>query len=148
MERCRRCAVGFSVFALLALGGSAHAAIDMTGRWVVGAPGGFMIWNFTQNGTALTQTPPGAGEPGPRMGTIDPTTGDFTVTDQVQCTSFSFIESCSVGGTVAPDGLTFTGAESCSGGLFCFVPPPDPLMGWRSPETCGNGVVDPGEECD
>ena len=28
------------------------------------------------------------------------------------------------------------------------MPPPEPVMGFRVPPTCGNGVVDPGEQCD
>lgn|SRR5262245_3655816 len=64
-----------SLFLLLGITGSAHAAINMTGRWVVDGS----VLDFTQVGTALTQTPPTAGQPGPRTGFIDSATGAFTV---------------------------------------------------------------------
>jgi cysteine-rich repeat protein len=142
-----------SLFVLLAFAGSAHATISINGRWVVDATvfgtASFEVWTFAQVGTALTQTPPGYGQPGPRTGVIDSTTGAFTVSDLLACHPALGPESCTVSGTVAPDGLTFTGTLSCAaptptecgGGEF-------PLMGWLSPPTCGNGVLDPGEQCD
>jgi len=39
---------------LLAIAGSAHATINMTGRWVIRQPGGPAVFDFMQVGTALT----------------------------------------------------------------------------------------------
>ena len=129
----------------LALAGSAHATINMTGRWVVdGRPEFTAIFDldFVQVGTTLMQAQ--------RTGTIDSTSGAFSVGDVGQCQPIIGPTVCGISGTVAPDGLTFTGTISCEspsphgcGGL-----PPTTLFGWRSPPTCGNGVIDPGEQCD
>jgi len=142
------------VSVLLAIAGSAHATINMTGRWVVDGTGDFGtfsdVWIFAQVGTALTQTPPSSGQPGPRTGVIDSTTGAFTVSDPLACQSPLGHTSCGVSGTVAPDGSTFTGTESCEASTIraCFGPANFTLMGFHAPPTCGNGVVDPGEQCD
>src|SRR5438128_61064 len=110
---------GFALFTfvLLAVAGSAHATIDMTGRWVVCFGSGTSVYQFTQLGTALTQPPSSAGQPGPRTGTIDPMTGVFTISDPVPCQTFGLFESCGIGATVAADGLSFSGGGDCAGGL-------------------------------
>lgn len=150
--------VGRTVAALglLAAAPPAYATINMTGRWLVDGTGPFGtfsdVWTFAQVGTALTQTPPSSGQPGPRTGSIDSTTGAFTLSDPVACQSPSGLVSCTVSGTVAPDGSTFTGTESCAAPappqIGCAGPFDFTLMGRLSPPTCGNGVVDPGEQCD
>ena len=155
MKDARYRGLGLWVFVLLAIAGSAHATINMTGRWVLGDGS---VLEFTQVGTALTQTPPSAGEPGPRTGTIDPATGTFTVSDPLPCVPLISCTNppecagaqCGLAGTVAPDGLTFTGTFACAaaGTRSCMVVSSGDVMGWRSPPTCGNGIVDPGEQCD
>jgi cysteine-rich repeat protein len=149
MKRGRR----LSFVVSLAIAASAHATINMTGRWVVDETDdvGFSgVWTFAQVGSALMQTPPASGQAGPRTGMIDSTSGAFTVSDTVACQPIFGPSFCTVSGMVAPDGSTFTGSESCEAatiqaclGGFDFT-----LMGVHVPPTCGNGVVDPGEQCD
>jgi cysteine-rich repeat protein len=148
---------GLTVVAHLLFGAPhvASATIDMTGRWVLGDGS---VLDFTQVGTALTQTPPSAGEPGPRTGTIDPATGTFSVSDPLPCVPLISCTNppqcangqCGLSGTVAADGLTFTGTFACAaaGTLSCMVVSTVNVMGRRSPPTCGNGIIDPGEQCD
>jgi hypothetical protein len=77
-----------SLFVLLAFGGSAHATINMTGRWVIRQPGGPVVVDFMQVGTALTMTPAFT-QPGSATGTIDSTTGAFTIADPCLASPFS-----------------------------------------------------------
>jgi len=123
----------------------ASGAVDMTGDWyaAVGNFGPVMLVHFTQTAGVLATDNGGTG-------TVDSTTGAFTLTfppTPPQC-------GATFEGQVAPGGAIF----GATGNVF-FTPPdchsilcacsgsdPAELRGSRSP--CGNGTVDPGEECD
>jgi cysteine-rich repeat protein len=127
----------------------ADAGIDVTGAWyllLVGQPK--MLVHVVQTGTSLRVE-----EGGPtQFGTIDSATGVFTLAI-IQVSG----GSCGTGltGTVSPDGRTLAGS------VYLIGPPPGcmsidcfctgstllgALYGSRAP--CGDGVVDPGEQCD
>ena len=142
MQGSRYRGLSLLVFVLLAVAGSAHATINMTGRWVLilmDISATAQPVNFQQIGSTLTWFP--------LTGTIDSTTGAFTLSDNAPCEPPTSTGPTTLRGTVAPDGLTFTGAYSTGVGPLC-NPFTSPVNGWRSPATCGNGVVDPGEQCD
>ena len=69
-------------------------------------------------------------------GTIDATARTFTASGH----SESFCSSLTINGSVAPDGASFRGTFDCVG--------PVPASGTFVGSRCGNGVLDPGEECD
>src|SRR5262249_33814373 len=102
--------------------------IDMTGRWVIQfLPGGPVVFDFMQVGTALTMTP-ALTQPGAATGTIDSTTGAFTIADPLPCQPLILggvpSSQCGIFGTVTLDGATFTGTELCIGaGTFACVGP-------------------------
>jgi len=143
MNRSRCPGWPLSLFVLLAVAGSAHASIDMTGPWVLIltdiSPPTPLPASFQQIGTSLTGLS--------LTGTIDPTTGAFTLADNAPCNPPSSTGPTTLTGTVAPDGLTFSGTYEKGVGVMCH-PFSSPVNGWRPPITCGNGVVDPGEQCD
>lgn len=141
------------------LGGTpARAAVDIGGPWYVamsldfgGAPGPEHFpecqWDLVQADTTLTGTfscsslslclfgcKGGGGRiDGSLTGTIDPDAGTFLLAispDIFTCSSHT--------GSVASDGLSFSGTISCS----------DPLTATFTGTRCGNGVVDAGEACD
>ena len=104
--------------------------IDMTGRWVIQfLPGGPVVFDFMQVGTALTMTP-ALTQPGAATGTIDSTTGAFVIEDPLPCQPLirgGFPSSqCAIVGTVTLDGATFTGTELCivAGAVACGGPFP------------------------
>ena len=117
---------------------AARADIDASGQWFLLSsvfPGPPTLENWTQTGTTLTTDTGWAG-------TINPASGDFSLT----------APSLSLGcpddrrdGTVAPDALSFTASQSVSVGAMCHSTS-FPLTGSRY--DCGNGTVDPGEQCD
>ncbi len=137
-----------------ALVGGVAAAIDFTGDWMVHVhvtspieAEGSERWAVQQTGMQLTVRVNGGS---PHGGFIDPMTGDFQV-DLGPGPSVPFqCPDTTASGTVAADGQTFTGT---SVGYFEHVTPPAgcftttaDLSGSRS--LCGNGTVDPGEDCD
>jgi hypothetical protein len=123
----------------------ASAAIDFSGLWNVQVSGGVLDphphtdrWVVVQTGSQLSVLVGGS----PAGGFIDPNTGEFTLNlspGSDGCSGYT------AGGTVAGDGLTFTGYLLVS--VFyirdCVSFTTD-LGGTRAP--CGNGVHDPGEE--
>jgi hypothetical protein len=121
-----------SVFALAS--GSAHADVDMSGRWLNSTVGGYRCLEVAQTGTALTLGT--CDFPSTWTGTIDPATG-----------AFMWDEGTNVHaeGTVAADGRTFTGTHFIYHCTFigCGYLPFD-TYGSR----CGAGAVDAGEDCD
>jgi cysteine-rich repeat protein len=131
------------MFGLLLLPAAASATINMSGPWrlrTFSLLGG--IWTFAQNGTELTATPPLSSPP--FTGGIDSTTGAFAVSGYIACGSVQD----AISGTVATDGSTFTGSASvhiphCTITCECSETT-DAVVGTR----CGNGQLDPGEECD
>jgi cysteine-rich repeat protein len=155
LMRCSRI-VAITVVAYLLLGAAieARATINLTGHWVltVNFFGNLTseAWDIVQAGTALTQTPSSAGQAGPRTGTIDSTSGAFTLSDPQTCVPGIGPAFCTFSGTAAPNGLAFTGTLFCSAVLPTTCPPSGPgsVTAVRSPSTCGNGVVDSGEQCD
>jgi cysteine-rich repeat protein len=123
----------------------AHADIDATGNWLVSVPdvGVEFTEQWVQTGSVLVIDG--------NTGTIDPQTGAFFV-----AVPPNPLDPCSGGstsGTVAPDGQTFTGAIGVCGDtptLCCAFGGGVSFnaVGTRIPAACGNGLVDPGEECD
>src|ERR1051326_698061 len=55
-----------------------------------------------------------------------------------------------VAASASPGHATFTGTAGCiaPGVNSCMPVIQGPVMGWFSPPTCGNGTLDPGEQCD
>jgi hypothetical protein len=136
------------VFLTLALGEASEAAVDMTGDWDVTIdPGGAFVLHIVQTGNSLQTIPPGLFA----SGTVDSATGAFDLLFAPN----EINPPCGMSalGQVSMDGETFTGT----------VELPGPSPGCNSPtcacreighgvlfgnRTCGNGVVDPGEQCD
>jgi cysteine-rich repeat protein len=117
---------------LVALGNPAPAAaaIDMSGVYeAIEFP---CRYTFVQTGNDLQVTGPCsfANKPLSATGTIDPETGQFTVTGEVtgRCAYLSL--------TGTADGEMFTGTYIC-----------DTDSGPVTATKCLNGVIDPGEEC-
>ena len=122
-------------------GSTARAAIDMSGPWgveiditVANYP---RTWDVTQAGTSLS-TVIGSET---WTGSIDPVSGSFTLTAPA---SDPPCPPVSAGAVVDPTGRTFAGTytvwvnvHGCRAVAFA-------LRGSR----CGNGVLDPGEECE
>ena len=128
---------------LLVLPAAASATINMSGPWLLRT---FSLlggrWTFTQSGDALTATSPNL--LATLAGGIDSTTGAFEVSGYLACGSAAE----SISGTVSADGATFTGSATvriphCAITCGCSEMT-DPVLGTR----CGNGQLDPGEECD
>jgi hypothetical protein len=146
MKRSWPVVFGLAFLVLASAVPSAQATIDMTGRWVLlfkyFIPGPQPV-TFVQTGTTLILTIPGD----TLTGTIDPATGALTLSDNVPCNPPFGSGPTTLAGTVAADGLTFSGTYAKGVGPMCH-PASTPVNGWRSPATCGNGVVDPGEQCD
>jgi hypothetical protein len=143
-----RRARGALVAVLLLWPSVSRAAIDLTGAWRITlqlvpltVP---MV--MTQSGTTLSATI-GIGIGGSAAtGVVDPDTGAFTLAGsyvvrpgipeappEVTC-------HYGIAATASADGQTFTGTHDDDCGLHSAV------SGVR--DTCGNGVVDPGETCD
>jgi cysteine-rich repeat protein len=153
----------------------AAATIDVSGRWgvVVASPyfpdGVRSEWDFQQTGTALVLTitftdPSISGTSGPRAGTIDPDSGVFTVDllDADVPLGFPPCPDSRIDGTASPDGLAIGGSYTsyffgttpttfgcnASGGPFSGGRCPGAEGCCAGPSCCGNGVVEPPEQCD
>jgi hypothetical protein len=146
-----------SALVVLALSaGIATAQIDVTGRWhVTMHEGSFGVdlersLTLTQSGATVT-----VAQPSPYSGgTIDPVTGALHLDGVGYCGDpFGGSPPVAVPWTldvvVSPDGMTFAGTshESMQPTRACLLVS-GPTEGVKLPETCGNGVVDPGEVCD
>ena len=147
MHGSRSLACLLTVVVLMARPISAFATIDMTGDWYLFFSSKSLI-HFVQTGTSLQMS----GTFNTQQGTIDSTSGAFMWSGIDIVDGFCGSE---LQGTVSPDGLTFTGTgftiftpPTCqSMGCACTgTTPAEPIYGSKSP--CGNGIVDPGEECD
>jgi hypothetical protein len=135
------------------------AALDVTGNWsITGATAsGVSSVSFVQTGTTLTACLSGYGTAA--TGTVDLTTGAFTLwfdTDALPPPEFGL---CGLewSGTFAPDGGSLSGSETDSSrcalfpGSCCLPPQTRAITGTRVAPTvtcCGNGIVEPGEQCD
>jgi len=109
-------------------------------------------WTLTQTGSQLIRSVDGGP---PVTGSIDPATGAFsfdlgTVYIVPYDPSLGSCGHAFVAATAAADSQTFTGSES--GWFFKATPP---LVGchatismFAGTRTCGNGVLDFGEQCD
>jgi hypothetical protein len=159
-------AVAFRVAAalILSLPPSAQAVIDLTGPWKVGFvtppsqsipfPGNTILTcplDFAQAGSSLTvkgtcslPAPPPFNSLSLNLsGTIDSVSGAFTVAGPIDqlCASFT------ITATAAPDGHSFSSGD-------IFVPPPGYLcspsntFGAVFGTRCGNGVLEPWEQCE
>src|SRR5262245_35642894 len=142
-------AAALAVTVLIAAPRSVRAAVDLSGAWGVIAtvpagnpffPEGTTIvcdpLSVVQSGTSLTATGscPFIGALS-LAGTVDPDTGAFNLSQTGGlCTTLS------ITGTAAADSRTFAGGFSCAFGL--------PLTGPVEGSRCGNGIVDPWEQCD
>jgi cysteine-rich repeat protein len=117
----------------------AARAMNLTGTWEIGGVGFPSLGaTIVQTGTALSVTT----ETSTLPGTIDSATGAFSfgTGSRQSCDTFQFV------GVAAADGNSMAGTvtldvpvQGCSEGVFSFT-------GTRS--TCGNGHLDPGEQCD
>jgi cysteine-rich repeat protein len=141
--------IAYLVIGAVAVAASvARADIDATGNWLVTVTD-FGNLQFTEDWVQAGPVLVIDGD----TGTIDPQTGVFYVAFPPNP-----LDPCSggsVGGTVAPDGQTFTAAFGVCGDtptLCCALHPGGNVffnaIGTRIPDNCGNGVVDPGEACD
>src|SRR5262245_36288547 len=132
--RGRRLAVALACCAVPA---AARADVDMNGPWLTSFAG---VATFVQTGTTLTLS----GQPW--GGTIDPVSGMFTLNGPNP--SGQPCGPAVVTATVDPSGASFTGMlvyfDSVNIGMACQRQNVIPASGSR----CGNGVVDPGEQCD
>lgn len=132
-----------AVAALLAATGSARA-LDLTNTWVVTFLGVTCRWTVTQTGSDLAMgTGPGCGRNTVSVsGTIDSATGAFTTAGSI---AYVFPPAphppidvpILITATVAPGGAAFTGTATFSGNF-------EPISG----SLCGNGNLDPDEQCD
>ena len=123
-----------------------HATVDATGRWHVTGTDSTLgqrldtDWDFVQTGTALTAQGLGIGY---LTGSIDPSSGDFSLAGPSSCPT-----EVSLTGTLAPAGNAFAAHLLSPTGPFsggeCVTLDFNNLIGTR----CGNGLLDPGEECD
>jgi hypothetical protein len=145
------------VGAAMLLGGAAvalprvtWATVDMNGPWKVVAtvspdalffPGAQVFctpMTFTQVGTSLSAV--GTCDligPLNLSGTIDPDTGEFTLTQSPA----GFCSSFGLGGIAAPDSRTFTGGAACFLGT-------EPVSATVTGSRCGNGVLEAFEQCE
>jgi len=121
------------------------ATINVSGPWSVGGSYIGGRWNFTQSGTALVVELPFHD---PLYGSIDSVTGAFTLSGIGICPS----TADTVTGNISADDTTLTAVEivniphcavtcSCDG-------MPENVVGTRLVGSCGNGQLDPGENCD
>lgn len=134
----------------LALGGASEAAVDMTGDWYTAIDEGpVFLLHLVQTGTSLQAsfgTVSGSG-------TINTTTGDFTLT----LPAISPPADCGEQFNAQADmsGTTFIGTDTviytdpnCIGGIFTCACKASRTVELRGSRSCGNGVIDPGEQCD
>lgn len=131
-------------------------SFDMSGTWLLPSPafGQVLCWQFSQSGTGITATPcPGTPGAGPLIGTIDPVTREFYLTegDEPCMPPFSG-DYCRIDATAASDFASWTGSFYCSTldntpPIFC-----EGLgdSGTAARASCGDGFVTPsiGEQCD
>src|SRR5262249_48897172 len=123
----------------------ASAAFDMSGKWlvVVPFPPATEHWDVVQTGTSI-----------PAMATADPPNSySYTFSGTIDPAAGIADIGCLI--TIAANRKTFSGCpfEIC---LPQFIPGCNPLLSCCPLEfqyegsryLCGNGVVDPGEECD
>jgi cysteine-rich repeat protein len=122
---------------------SASAGVDVSGPWAVRNDVlGFDVGTFVQTGSSVSATIWGSGW----VGTIDSASGAFALTGPPApgapgCGHMQLVAA------VDPGGISFHGGVS----LFfvglsgeCVFAGSAPTIGLR----CGNGVLDPGEQCD
>jgi cysteine-rich repeat protein len=140
--------------------GAAMASVDLSGTWKVdgevSAPDFGIVqpftdrWSLTQTGSQLIRSVDGGP---PVTGSIDPASGAFSFDLGTVFLPPPLLGSCGhafVSGMGAPDSQSFTGTESS-----WFFKETPPLQGCHSTfstftgtRTCGDGVLDPGEQCD
>src|SRR5262245_4490131 len=133
------CLAGILTCAALPL--AARAQVDMNGSWGVDEQLGlgFDIGTFVQTGSTLSATIWDF----PWTGTIDPASGAFTLTGP----SGPLCSPPVLLGMVDPAGTSFSATLTVS----TPTGPSPPCTFASFPVTgrrCGNGVVDPGEQCD
>jgi hypothetical protein len=144
--------LGMTVAALLLVFGvapravpEAAAAVDLSNLWRVIATGFFLPPDGLVCQITIVQSGSSIDLNGPcdllgtvsLSGTINPADGTFTASGS----SAPFCPSLSVSGTGAPDSLSFSGSVACTGG-------PLPVVASLVGSLCGNGNLDPNEQCD
>jgi cysteine-rich repeat protein len=127
----------FATLLLLATKSPA-AAIDLSGNYVVYVPVS-CSFSFAQTGTTLQLSGscsiPGGSYPVSASGTVDPITGAFSVAGELTGACSGLV----ISGT--GNGEEFTGTYTATSGLCA-------SGGTVSGTKCGNGVIDPGENCE
>lgn len=127
---------------------AAHAEVDLTGDWHVELTNPAFgltfdeVWSITQTGNTVVVSPPGG-----FTGTINSDSGAFSLTKPFFCPVLGGSIPETLDGTLTPDGEAFTGM------ILSYGTTPHGCVGFltgvlASRDPCGNGVVDPGEECD
>jgi hypothetical protein len=134
---------------------SAAAQVDVSGRWHVSLFDTTFGITFdrsltlAQSGSTLTVVAPVPGNY--TGGSIDPVTGALHLDGQGSCGTFTgnVVVPWRIDAVAAPDGSTFSGTfeESIQPTRGC-LGISGSVQAVRLPDSCGNGVVDPGEPCD
>jgi hypothetical protein len=140
MSVSRIAALTVLVPALFAAPEQAQATLNITGRWLLVFKYSDLppeAANFVQAGTSLTVTLP----TDTLTGTIDPTTGVFSVSDNRSCNPPASTGPTTLSGTENGDALTFSGSYSQSVGSMC-----DPLVspvdgGWAPATSCPDSTI-------
>jgi cysteine-rich repeat protein len=134
-------ATGLFVASLTA--GPAEAAVDLNGPWHLEVQAQLLtsfacLVQIVQTGTAISVDGSLCQIAFTASGTIDVDTGAFTgagTSDPTLCPTLS------LSGTASAASDAFAGTLLCSGGVF-------PASGTFQGSRCGNGITDPGEQCD
>jgi len=141
-------AAAWALAVTLSAPGIGRAAVDLNGQWrIEAATTGDVFPGFAVSCAAVTVVQSGASLSVTgtctvvgalaMSGTIDPATGTFTLAQAPA----GICDSLDISATAAGDSYTFSGTFIC---MFGTLPVPGTVTGSR----CGNGVLDPSEQCD
>lgn len=142
----------------LAVASQARGDVDLTGRWKISTDSTADICiDVVQSGTSLTgQFCPNTATPSPWTGTVDPTSGEFTLShpDNDSFCAPPPSEECvtcghaTVSGTATADGVSFSGDLLQSVLVFPGLCAEVDFAAEGTRVVCGNHNVEIGERCD